>query len=73
MYYIYENWQAGPHKLVVHSGTCGFCNNGGGLKGGTNPRYGRWLPNVFQTSQAAKAFANVQTGIALVIIHRCAQ
>src|SRR6195256_1158289 len=27
-YYIYENWAAGPHKAVLHRGTCGQCNAG---------------------------------------------
>jgi hypothetical protein len=34
MYYMYENWQAGPHKAVVHVGTCGFCKDGNGRAGG---------------------------------------
>jgi hypothetical protein len=29
-YYVYENWQAGPHKSVIHSDECGFCNHGAG-------------------------------------------
>lgn len=41
-YYIYENWQAGPHKAVVHIGSCGFCNNGLGLSGGSDPKHGKW-------------------------------
>src|SRR5258706_12717406 len=24
-YYIYENWAAGPHKAVLHRGSCGQC------------------------------------------------
>jgi len=42
-YYIYENWQAGPHKAVIHHAECGHCNHGTGRSGrGTNPRYGKW-------------------------------
>jgi len=26
MFYIYENWQAGPRKEVIHDGSCGHCN-----------------------------------------------
>jgi hypothetical protein len=22
-FYIYENWVAGPHKIVLHRGSCG--------------------------------------------------
>ena len=42
MFYIYENWQAGPHKAVLHRGSCAFCNNGQGLAGGSDPKHGRW-------------------------------
>lgn len=42
-YYLYENWQAGPHKAVLHAGACAFCNNGRGLAGGSNPKHGKWL------------------------------
>ena len=27
-YYIYENWQAGPHKAKIHQSSCGHCNGG---------------------------------------------
>lgn len=42
MFYIYENWQAGPHKAVLHTGDCGICRNGQGLAGGSDPNHGRW-------------------------------
>ena len=29
-FYIYENWAAGPHKIVLHRSTCGQCNHGKG-------------------------------------------
>jgi len=41
-YYIYENWQAGPHKAVVHLASCAFCNDGRGLAGGSDPKHGKW-------------------------------
>lgn len=41
-YYIYENWQAGPYKAVLHCGSCAFCNKGRGLAGGTDPKHGKW-------------------------------
>jgi hypothetical protein len=41
-YWIYENWQAGPRKAVIHAGQCKFCNDGHGLKGGSDPRHGTW-------------------------------
>ena len=42
-YYIYENWQAGRHKAVIHHGSCSFCNYGQGLnKGNYDPEHGEW-------------------------------
>ncbi|MGB9488338.1 MAG: hypothetical protein WCD04_19770 [Terriglobia bacterium] len=42
--YIYENWQAGPHKAIIHVGNCGFCNYGKGVAGGYDPRHAKWHP-----------------------------
>ena len=42
-FWIYENWQAGPHKAVIHHGDCGFCNDGGGQSNGDyDPTHGTW-------------------------------
>lgn len=41
-YYIYENWQAGPHKAVIHDGACGHCNNGEGRAGGYDSGHAKW-------------------------------
>ncbi len=41
-YWIYENWRAHGHKAVIHDGSCGFCNEGSGRAGGTDPKNGRW-------------------------------
>lgn len=53
-YFIYENWQAGPHKAVLHHGDCGFCNEGKGLAGGSDPHHGRWH-GPFQALRQAEA------------------
>ena len=29
-FYVYENWLAGPHKVVLHRSNCGQCNHGKG-------------------------------------------
>ena len=43
IYYIYENWQAGPHKAVIHRANCGRCNHGlGQSKGGYDRAHGKW-------------------------------
>ena len=41
-YYIYENWQAGPHKAVLHVGECGHCKEGRGRAGGYDPSHAKW-------------------------------
>jgi hypothetical protein len=68
-FYIYENWQAGPHKLVIHDGSCGFCNEGHGMAGGTNPAYGRWHGS-FPTISAARDFAETNPAV-VKQEHRC--
>ena len=45
MFWVYENWHAGPHKAVIHSGTCAFCNNGAGRARGYDPRFWIWHPS----------------------------
>src|ERR1700724_2135476 len=32
--YIYENWAAGPHKIVLHRASCGQCSHGKGRPAG---------------------------------------
>ena len=54
MFYIYENWQAGPHKAVLHRGSCAFCKNGQGLAGGSDPAHGEWH-GPFPSLEAARA------------------
>jgi 4-hydroxy-tetrahydrodipicolinate synthase len=41
-FYIYENWLAGPHKIVLHRSTCGQCNHGKGHPAGHDPNHSRW-------------------------------
>mgnify|MGYP003665872828 CR=1 FL=1 len=41
-FYIYENWQAGPRKAVIHDGACAFCNDGVGRAGGYDPAHATW-------------------------------
>jgi hypothetical protein len=41
-FYIYENWQAGPRKAVIHRGSCGYCNNGTGRAEGYDRRHAHW-------------------------------
>jgi len=41
-FYIYENWLAGPHKIVVHRSSCGQCNHGKGRPAGHDASHARW-------------------------------
>jgi 4-hydroxy-tetrahydrodipicolinate synthase len=41
-FYIYENWQAGPHKAVLHRSSCGQCNHGKGRPAGHDANHARW-------------------------------
>ena len=41
-FYIYENWLAGPHKIVVHRSNCGQCNHGKGRPSGHDANHARW-------------------------------
>jgi 4-hydroxy-tetrahydrodipicolinate synthase len=41
-FYIYENWLAGPHKVVLHRSSCGQCNHGKGRPAGHDANHARW-------------------------------
>jgi 4-hydroxy-tetrahydrodipicolinate synthase len=41
-FYIYENWVAGPHKIVLHRSSCGQCNHGKGRPAGHDANHARW-------------------------------
>ena len=41
-FYIYENWLAGPHKIVLHRSSCGQCNHGKGRPSGHDVDHARW-------------------------------
>ncbi len=55
-FYVYENWQAGEHKAVIHRGRCGHCKYGQGQRGGTDKAHGKWHPPVPSVA-AAEALA----------------
>lgn len=69
-YYVYENWQAGPHKAVVHIGACAFCNHGMGMAGGYDPRHAKWH-GPFTSLQSAQSAASSIAGVVISKIHRC--
>jgi hypothetical protein len=61
-FYIYENWQAGPHKIVLHRSSCGQCNHGRGRPSGHDANHARWHGPYATLSQARETAHNM-TGV----------
>jgi 4-hydroxy-tetrahydrodipicolinate synthase len=61
-FFIYENWAAGPHKIVVHRGACGQCSHGKGRPAGHDPNHARWhgpYPSLAEAREAAHGMTGV--------------
>jgi 4-hydroxy-tetrahydrodipicolinate synthase len=61
-FFIYENWAAGPHKIVLHRATCGQCSHGKGRPSGHDLNHARWhgpYPSVAEARSAAHAMTGV--------------
>jgi hypothetical protein len=61
-FFIYENWLAGPHKIVLHRSTCGQCNHGKGRPAGHDANHARWhgpYPTLAESREASHSMANV--------------
>src|ERR1700691_5811793 len=41
-FFIYENWAAGPRKIVLHRGSCGQCSHGKGRPAGHEANHANW-------------------------------
>src|ERR1700682_2676103 len=54
-FYVYENWLAGPHKIVVHRSSCGQCNHGKGRPVGHDANHARWHGPYPTLSEAREA------------------
>ncbi|MFZ0298321.1 MAG: 4-hydroxy-tetrahydrodipicolinate synthase [Candidatus Sulfotelmatobacter sp.] len=61
-FYIYENWAAGPHKIVLHRGSCGQCNQGKGRPAGHDANHARWH-GPYATLVQGRDAAHGMTGI----------
>ena len=61
-FFIYENWAAGPHKIVVHRGTCGQCSHGKGRPAGHDVNHARWH-GPYNTLSEAREAAHGMTGV----------
>jgi 4-hydroxy-tetrahydrodipicolinate synthase len=61
-FYIYENWLAGPHKIVLHRSSCGQCNHGKGRPAGHDANHARWhgpYATLTETRETAQNMAGV--------------
>ncbi len=61
-FFIYENWAAGPHKIVLHRASCGQCSNGKGRPAGHDTNHARWH-GPYSTLASARDAAHAMTGI----------
>jgi 4-hydroxy-tetrahydrodipicolinate synthase len=61
-FYIYENWAAGPHKIVLHRASCGQCSHGKGRPSGHDVSHARWH-GPYATVTAAREAAHGMTGV----------
>jgi 4-hydroxy-tetrahydrodipicolinate synthase len=58
-FYIYENWLAGPHKIVLHRSACGHCNHGKGRPAGHDANHARWHGPYSTLTEAREASLNI--------------
>ena len=61
-FYVYENWLAGPHKIVLHRSTCSQCNHGKGHPAGQAANHSRWhgpYPTLNEAREASRAIPAV--------------
>jgi 4-hydroxy-tetrahydrodipicolinate synthase len=61
-FFVYENWLAGPHKIVVHRSTCGQCNHGKGRPAGHDANHARWH-GPYATLAEARQVAHDMPGV----------
>jgi 4-hydroxy-tetrahydrodipicolinate synthase len=61
-FYIYENWAAGPRKIVLHRGSCGQCNHGKGRPAGHDANHSSWHGPYATLAQGREA-AHAMTGV----------
>ena len=61
-FFVYENWLAGPHKIVVHRSTCGQCNHGKGRPAGHDANHAKWH-GPYATLTEARQVAHDMPGV----------
>ena len=61
-FFVYENWTAGPRKIVLHRSSCGQCNHGKGRPTGHDANHAKWhgpYSSLSEARQAAMVIQNV--------------
>jgi 4-hydroxy-tetrahydrodipicolinate synthase len=58
-FFVYENWLAGPHKIVLHRGSCGQCNHGKGRPAGHDANHARWHGPYLTLAEAREVSHNM--------------
>src|SRR5580692_5962895 len=61
-FFIYENWAAGPRKIVLHRGSCGQCSHGKGRPAGHDVNHARWH-GPYPSLPEARETAHAMTGV----------
>ncbi|HXW92708.1 MAG TPA: 4-hydroxy-tetrahydrodipicolinate synthase [Terriglobales bacterium] len=61
-FFLYENWLAGPRKVVLHRSTCGQCKHGKGRPSGHDIDHARWH-GPYATLAEARQAADQMTGV----------
>jgi 4-hydroxy-tetrahydrodipicolinate synthase len=61
-FFIYENWAAGPRKIVLHRASCGQCSHGKGRPAGHDVNHARWH-GPYASLPEARETAHTMTGI----------
>ena len=61
-FFVYENWLAGPHKIVLHRSVCGQCNHGKGRPAGHDANHAKWH-GPYGTLAEARQVAHDMPGI----------
>ena len=70
-YYIYETSMYGPHRTMVHSGDCSWCNEGTGTSNGTyDPKYAEWH-GPYATMEEARGISAKLKDVVESGVHNC--
>jgi hypothetical protein len=59
-FFVYENWTAGPRKIVLHRSSCGQCNHGKGRPAGHDANHAKWHGPYSSLSDARQAAQTIQ-------------